>query len=410
MDLNESPEHRAYRARVRAWFEQHRPGRLDTLTERRAWHRQLYDAGFVGMGWPKAYGGHEASPIEQAIVGEEMASANVPGIINTLGIGFIGPTLIAHGTEGQKQQYLKKILTAEELWCQLYSEPDSGSDLASLKTTAVRNGDHYVVNGQKVWSSQAKDADYAILLARTDPAAPKHKGISYFILDMHTPGIEVRPLKQITGSSEFCEEFLTDVKVPVEDRIGEEGQGWVLAQTTLGFERGGSLLARVTAHKAVLNRLIEVCKTLPRNGGIAIDDPLVRQKIGRMVAEVEVLRYAGLRLLSKLEKGERPGPESSVDKLYYSEMDKRHQEWMQEILGPYGQIMADPPDEVALNIVPTRDGEGSWAYNFLWSRAGTIYSGSSEIQKNIIGERVLGLPREPRADRVGRAERVGREG
>ena len=306
-----------------------------------------------------------------------------------------------------KQQYLKKILTAEELWCQLYSEPDSGSDLASLKTTAIRNGDHYVVNGQKVWSSQARHADYAILLARTDPAAPKHKGISYFILDMHTPGVEVRPLKQITGSSEFCEEFLTNVKVPVENRIGEEGEGWMLAQTTLGFERGGSLLARVTAHKAVLNRLIEVCKTLPRNGGVALDDPLVRQKIGRMAAEVEVLRYAGLRLLSKLEKGERPGPESSVDKLYYSEMDRRHQEWMQEILGPYGQIMADPPDEVGLNIMATRDGEGSWAYNFLWSRAGTIYSGSSEIQKNIIGERVLGLPREPAVDDVPFRELLG---
>lgn len=402
MDLNESPEHRAYRARVRGWFEQNRPGRLETWDERRAWHRKLYDAGFVGMGWPKAYGGQEASPIEQAIVGEEMVRAQVPGTINSLGIGFIGPTLIAHGTEAQKQRYVKKILTAEELWCQLYSEPGSGSDLASLKTTAVRDGDHYVVNGQKVWSSQAFNADYAILLARTDPTAPKHKGISYFILDMHAPGVDVRRLKQITGSSEFCEEFLTDVRVPVENRIGEEGQGWELAQTTLGFERGGNLLARVTAHKAALNRLIEICKTLPRNGGVAIDDPLVRQKIGRMLAEVEVLRYAGLRLLSKLEKGQRPGPESSVDKLYYSEMDKRHQELIQEILGPFGQLLENAPPEVELGITPTREGEGSWAYNFLWSRAGTIYSGSSEIQKNIIGERVLKLPREPRADRMAR--------
>ena len=403
MDLNESQEHRAYRARVRSWFEQHRPGTLETLEDRRAWHRTLYDAGFVGMGWPKAYGGQEASPIEQAIAGEEMARSQVPGTINSLGIGFIGPTLIAHGTEAQKQRYVKKILTAEELWCQLYSEPDSGSDLASLKTTAVRDGDHYIVNGQKVWSSQAFNADYAILLARTDTAAPKHKGISYFILDMHAEGVDVRRLKQITGSSEFCEEFLTNVRVPVENRIGEEGQGWELAQTTLGFERGGSLLARVTAQKATLYRLIEVCKTMPRNGGVAIDDPLVRQKIGRMLAEVEVLRYAGLRLLSKLEKGQRPGPESSVDKLYYSEMDKRHQELIQEILGPYGQLLEGAPAELALGMRSTREDEGSWAYNFLWSRAGTIYSGSSEIQKNIIGERVLKLPREPRADRMVRA-------
>ena len=403
MDLNESQEHRAYRARVRSWFEQHRPGTLETLEDRRAWHRTLYDAGFVGMGWPKAYGGQEASPIEQAIAGEEMARSQVPGTINSLGIGFIGPTLIAHGTEAQKQRYVKKILTAEELWCQLYSEPDSGSDLASLKTTAVRDGDHYIVNGQKVWSSQAFNADYAILLARTDTAAPKHKGISYFILDMHAEGVDVRRLKQITGSSEFCEEFLTNVRVPVENRIGEEGQGWELAQTTLGFARGGSLLARVTAQKATLYRLIEVCKTMPRNGGVAIDDPLVRQKIGRMLAEVEVLRYAGLRLLSKLEKGQRPGPESSVDKLYYSEMDKRHQELIQEILGPYGQLLEGAPAELALGMRSTREDEGSWAYNFLWSRAGTIYSGSSEIQKNIIGERVLKLPREPRADRMVRA-------
>jgi alkylation response protein AidB-like acyl-CoA dehydrogenase len=402
VDLNESPEHRAYRATVRTWFEQNKPGPLETLEDRRAWHRKLYDAGFVGMGWPKVYGGQEASPIEQAIVGEEMVRSNAPGTINGLGIGFIGPTLIAHGTEEQKQRYVKKILTAEELWCQLYSEPGSGSDLASLKTTAVRDGDHYVVNGQKVWSSQAYNADYAILLVRTDTTVPKHKGISYFILDMHAPGVEVRRLKQITGSAEFCEEFLTNVKVPVENRIGDEGEGWVLAQTTLGFERGGSLLARATRHKMVLNRLIEVCQTMPRNGGVAIDDPLVRQKIGKMMVETEVLRYAALRLLSNLQKGKRPGPESSVDKLYYSEMDKRHQETILEILGPYGQMFEGLPEELSLDLEATRDGEDSWAHNFLWSRAGTIYSGSSEIQKNIIGERVLKLPREVRADRLAR--------
>jgi alkylation response protein AidB-like acyl-CoA dehydrogenase len=400
MDLQETQEDRAYRARVRAWFEQNKPGRLETLEDRRAWHRKLYDAGFVGMGWPKEYGGQNARPMEQAIVAEEMARANVPGTINTLGIGIVGPTLIAHGTEEQKRRYIPKILTAEEIWCQLYSEPGSGSDLASLRTSAVRQNGHYVVNGQKVWTSQGYMADFGILLARTDPSVPKHRGISYFIIDMHAPGVEVRPLKQITGSSEFCEEFLTDVKIPVENRIGEEGQGWELAQTTLGFERGGNTLARVARHKANLNRLIEVCRTLPRNGGSALDDPVVRQKIGRMLTEVEVLRYAGLRILSKLEKGQRPGPESSVDKLYYSEMDKRHQELVQEILGPYGQLTEGLMPEFALDPDASDGGDQTWAYNFLWSRAGTIYSGSSEIQKNIIGERVLKLPREPRADRM----------
>ncbi|MFN8524477.1 MAG: acyl-CoA dehydrogenase family protein [Chloroflexota bacterium] len=400
MDLRESPEDHAYRLRVRSWFESNPPGPLETLDQKRAWHRKLYDAGFIGMGWPREYGGQGARPMEQAIVSEEMARASVPPGINSLGIGFIGPTLIAHGSDYQKERFVKKILTAEELWCQLYSEPGSGSDLASLKTTAVRQGDHYVVNGQKVWSSQAYMADYGILLARTDTSVPKHKGISYFIIDMHAPGVDVRPLKQITGSSEFCEEFLVNVKIPVENRIGEEGQGWELAQTTLGYERGGNLLSRVARSRANLNRLVEICREIPRRGGTALDDPLVRQKIGRMLAETEVLRYAGLRLLSKLEKGERPGPESSVDKLYYSEMDKRHQEWIQEILGPYGQLTQGLDDGLSLNAESEMGLDSSWAYNYLWSRAGTIYSGSSEIQKNIIGERVLKLPREIRADRV----------
>jgi alkylation response protein AidB-like acyl-CoA dehydrogenase len=334
---------------------------------------------------------------------EEYARADAPYLsVNFVGMMHAGPTLIAEGNDEQRAAHLPAILRGEQVWCQGFSEPTAGSDLASMRTRAVRDGDHYVVNGQKVWSSQAYNADYAILLARTDTTVPKHKGISYFILDMHAPGVEVRRLKQITGSAEFCEEFLTNVKVPVENRIGDEGEGWVLAQTTLGFERGGSLLARATRHKMVLNRLIEVCQTMPRNGGVAIDDPLVRQKIGKMMVETEVLRYAALRLLSNLQKGKRPGPESSVDKLYYSEMDKRHQEMILEILGPYGQMFEGLPEELSLDLEATRDGEDSWAHNFLWSRAGTIYSGSSEIQKNIIGERVLKLPREVRADRLAR--------
>ena len=357
------------------------------------------------MGWPKEYGGRAARPMEQAIVGEEMARLNIPGGVNGLCIGFIGPTLIAHGTEAQKQRYVPKILSAQEIWCQLYSEPNAGSDLAGLRTEAVResfeDGEFYVVNGQKVWTSQAHLADFAVLLARTDPHVPKHRGISYFIFDMHAPGVEVRPLKQITGHSEFNEVFFTNVKVPVENLIGAEGQGWELAQTTLGYERGGNLLGRVIHHQSNLLRLVQVCRELPRNGGTALDDPVVRQKIGQMLVDVEVLQSQALRVLSKLDKGERPGPESSVDKLSYSEMDKRHQELIQSILGPYGQLDDGMPKELALH--PDRVAglqDESWVYNFLRSRAGTIYSGSSEIQKNIIGERVLGLPREPRADRT----------
>src|SRR5579859_2443352 len=405
VDLSYSPEDEAFRSKVREWFEQNRAGRLETHAQRRDWHRKLYEAGFIGMGWPKEYGGQAAGPMEQAIVGEEMARLDVPGGVNGLGIGFIGPTLIAHGTEAQKQRYIPKILNAEEIWCQLYSEPNAGSDLAGLRTKAVResfeDGEYYLVNGQKVWTSSAHLADFAVLLARTDPDVPKHKGISYFIFDMHAPGVEVRPLKQITGSSEFNEVFFTDVKVPVENLIGAEGQGWELAQTTLGFERGGNLLGRVVHHRASLQRLIEVCRQLPSNGATKLDDPVVKQKLGQMLVEVEVLYYQALRLLSRANKGQRPGAESSIDKLYYSEMDKRHQELIQSILGPYGQLEQESmPVELALNPDGIAGQDSTWVYNFLRSRAGTIFSGSSEIQKNIIGDRVLGLPRAPRADRA----------
>ena len=401
MDLNYSAEDERFRQHVRRWFAEHPSGPLTTLEEKKAWQRKLYDAGFVGMGWPRQYGGHEARPMEQAILAEEMALADVPGPINSLALGLLGQTLIVHGSARQKERYLRPMLTADEIWCQLYSEPDSGSDLASLKTAAVREGDRWIINGQKVWTSLGPIADYGMLLARTDQTVPKHRGISYFILDMHQPGIEVRPLKQITGSSEFAEIFFTNATTPAENLIGQEGQGWELAQTTLGFERGGSVLARVTRHQANMRRLLQVATGLSRDTVSLVQDPVVRQKLGRMVVEVEVLRYAGLRVLSKLEQGMRPGPESSVDKLYYSELDKRHQELVQDILGPYGQIEEGLPEQYALNSSTSRGDDSTWAYNFLWSRAGTIYAGSSEIQKNIIGERVLKLPREPRADRMG---------
>ncbi len=403
MDLTYSAEDEAFRERVRSWLAANMPSRINNLEERIAWHRSLYEAGYLGMGWPREYGGWTARPMEQAIVGEEMARVNAPATANGLGLSIVGPTLIVHGTEAQKQRYVRKILTAEELWCQLYSEPNAGSDLAALRTSAERQGDVFVVNGQKVWTSYAKHSHFGVLLARTDPDVPKHQGISYFILDMGTPGVEVRPLRQITGGAEFCEVFFDDVKVPAENLIGEVGQGWKLAQTTLSFERGGNTLGRVVRHQANLARLTEVCGMLDRGGRLAIDDPVVRQKLGRMLVEGEVMRYGGLRILSKLEKGQRPGAESSIDKLFCSELDKRHQELILEIIGPYGLMEDDVPEEVGLRGDNVHGQPATWAYNFLWSRAGTIYAGSSEIQKNIIGERVLGLPREPRADRLARA-------
>jgi alkylation response protein AidB-like acyl-CoA dehydrogenase len=399
MDLTYAPEDRAFREQCRAWLEANVPRHdLMALDERKAWHRKLYEAGYVGMLWPKEYGGWGATPMQQAIVQDEMARAGAPPAINGLGIGFIGPTIIVHGTDWQKQRYLKKMLTAEEIWCQLYSEPNAGSDLASLRTRAEAQGDHFLVNGQKIWTSSGPIADWGILLARTDPGVPKHKGISCLLLNMRQPGVEVRPLRQITGHSLFSEVFMTNARAERRDLIGNPGQGWEIAQTTLGYERGANSLGRVTRYAISFTQLVRAAKDLRRGGRPLLQDPVVRAKMGKLYAELEVQRYAALRALSALDKGEAPGPFSSVTKLSYTEFEKRFYETALEILGPYGQLMSATAD---YEEVDTSSGEpGTWATAFLWSRAGTIYSGSSEIQKNIIGERVLGLPKEVRADRL----------
>jgi alkylation response protein AidB-like acyl-CoA dehydrogenase len=400
MDLHYAPEDLAFRQATRRWFEANTP-RVEpkTLDERKAWHRTMYDAGYIGMLWPREYGGRGATPMQQAIVQDEMAHASAPPPINGLGIGFIGPTIIVHGTEAQKQRYLPKILTAEEIWCQLYSEPNAGSELAGLKTRAEDAGDHFVVNGQKIWTSSGPIADWGILLARTDLKAPKHKGISCVLFNMRQPGVEVRPLKQITGSSLFSEVFMTNARAETSDLIGKLNGGWEIAQTTLGYERGANSLGRVTRYLTAFHQLVKSAKELTRNGKTLIEDPVVRAKLGKVFAELEVQRYAALRVLSALSKGQPIGAASSITKLSYTEFEKRYYEICLEILGPWGQLMSAPDDVV--EEVSTSSGEpGTFATAFLWSRAGTIYSGSSEIQKNVIGERVLGLPKEVRADRM----------
>jgi alkylation response protein AidB-like acyl-CoA dehydrogenase len=398
MDLAYSSDDEAFRQHVRSWLAARLPVKRDTLQDRRAWHKQLLEAGFVGIGWPRAYGGQEARPMQQAILNEEMVKAGAPPHASGPGMSLVAPTLFALGSEQQKRRYLPRILRAEDLWCELYSEPNAGSDLASLQTAAVRDNGHYVVSGQKIWTSGAFTADLGILLARTDPNVPKHQGISYFVVDMHTPGIEVRPLRQITGDAEFCEVFLTDVRIPAENLIGKEGEGWRGAQTTLSYERGGNTLSAATSRQIALERLIRTCG---RSG--AIEDALVRNKLGRMLVDVSVMRSAGFRILSTLEKDQRPGAESSVQKLSSSEMEQRHQEMYQEILGSYGQLAESLPGGYRVQQTgSTITGEpipDNWLFPYAWSRALTILAGTSEIQRNIIGERVLGLPREPRADR-----------
>ena len=399
MDLRPSPEDVAFRRRTRAWLEAHVPRVApETADARRAWHRALYEAGYGGMGWPREYGGQSATPMQQAIVADELARINAPPPMNHLGISIVGPTLIVHGTEAQKRRYLRKILTAEELWCQLYSEPGAGSDLASLRTRAEDRGDHFRTTGQKIWTSGGAAADWGLLLARTDPAAPKHAGLSCFLVGMRQPGVEVRPLRQITGSAHFSEVFLTDARIEATDVVGRLGQGWEIAQTTLAYERGGGALARVTRYAAAFGQLVRAARELRRDGRPLLDDRAVRARLGRIYAELEVQRYAALRVLSALEKGESPGAASSITKLAYSEFEKRYLEAAQEILGPWGQLTGDLPHDFL--AVDTSSGEpGSWAHAFLWSRAGTIYAGSSEIQKNVVADRVLGLPRDARADR-----------
>ena len=405
MDLNFSAEDIAFRNKVRVWFEANTPKQpLKTLEERKAWCAKLYEAGYVGMGWPKEYGGQNARPMEQAIVQDEMARVNAPAGQMGLGVGIVGPTIIHHGTEAQKQRFIKNILKANEIWCQLFSEPNAGSDLASLKTKAEDKGAHWEINGQKVWTSSGYFADWGLLIARTDPSVVKHLGISMFLLNMKQPGVEVRQLKQIHGGAEFCEVFFTNARVEKDMLIGALNQGWQYTQTTFGYERGSGTLNRVTNHMMTLRRLVEATKHLKVNGHTAWEDAGVRQKLGRAVVEIEAMRYSGLRILSRLEKGQRPGPESSIAKLTYSEFAKRFHEWILDILGPYGGLTDGVPDELKGDVQ-----HRNWSYDFLGVRSGTIAAGTSEVQRNIIGERVLGLPKEVRSDRIEIAQQKAKQ-
>jgi alkylation response protein AidB-like acyl-CoA dehydrogenase len=394
MDFNYSEEAEAFRREFRAWLDANLPkSRLknDLPTEFGAdddyqfhleWHKKMHSGGWVGVSWPREYGGRGATLEQQVVYNEEMTRANAPGIVNGLGIMLVGPTLIQWATEAQKQRYIPKILSAEEIWCQGYSEPNAGSDVASLQTRAVEEGDYFIVNGQKVWTSGAHHADWCILLTRTDPEAPKHKGISYLLVDMHSPGMTVRPLVQITGDRGFNEVFFEDVRVPKKNIVGEKNQGWQVAVTTLMFERTG-ISARQEMTGAVED-LAQLTKSIRHNGRSAWDDTSVRQKIAGFACEAAALRYSNLRQLTRRLKGLPPGPEGSVGKLSASELNMRIVKFAMELLGPYSQMTDEAP--FAMD-------NGKWLYKMLAARALTIAGGTSEIQHNIIGERVLGLPK-----------------
>jgi alkylation response protein AidB-like acyl-CoA dehydrogenase len=384
MDLNLNPDETKFRDELAAWLKANVPSdwevrRLrDTMHERfaflRTWQKKVYEAGWAGVAWPKAYGGRGATLMEQVIFTQEMAKVNAPPLANVLGLSLIGPTIVHHGTEAQKKRFLPNILSGDEIWCQGFSEPNAGSDLAGLRTEARLEGDHYIVNGQKIWNSYGWAADWCALVTRSDPGSQKHKGLTYLLVDMKSPGVEVRPLRQLTGESEFTELFFRDVKVPAENVLGKAGDGWNVALGTLAHERATLGFAMQIAMRRQLDRLIEVS-----NG----NDPIIRQKLAQSYVENEVLRLNHMRAVSKIIQSGAPGAEGSILKLGWSESNQHFQILAQEILGPYAQLTGG---EFAID-------NGMYAYSYLRTRGNTIEAGTSEVQRNIISQHVLGLPK-----------------
>jgi alkylation response protein AidB-like acyl-CoA dehydrogenase len=392
MDLRLSELHQKFRDDLRAWLAANleRPWRdhlresgatEDRLVEvRRAWQRKLHAAGYLGLDWPREWGGRGLTAVEKTIFEEEIARADAPPIVNFLGIGLLGPALIHHGTEEQRRRYLPPMLSGDEVWCQGFSEPGAGSDLAALKTAARLDGDEFVVNGQKVWTTFGPWADWIFVLARTD-SKDRYGGISFLLVKLDTPGVTVRPLRQITGESEFGEVFFEEARVPRANIVGDIGAGWKIAMTVLAYERGAMALAYSARYERDLSALASACREIGRTGQV------VRDKLGRLLVENEVLRANGLRMLAEIADGKIPGPEASLEKLYWSEFDQRFRETALDLLGPGGQLLR--ASELSRPDV-------DWGREFLWSRAETIFSGSSEVQRNIVARRALALPEGPR--------------
>ncbi len=389
MDLRFTEEHEEFRAELRRWLaanlercwqqEVRDPDHDEhSLFElRRRWQRKLNEAGYLGMGWPPEWGGRGASAIEQAILEEELYRADAPQIPNTLGVGLLGPTLIHYGTEEQRRRFIPRMLACDEVWCQGFSEPGAGSDLASLRTRAEPDGEDFRITGQKVWTTFGPWADWIFVLARTD-MEDRYGGITFFLVPIHQDGVEVRAIKQATGESEFGETFFDGALAKREHIVGKVGQGWQIAMTLLGYERGAQSLAYPAQNDKYLDALIA---GLRDNGSIERSD--VRETLGRLVVENEVMRANGLRTLATLAEGKAPGPESSIAKILWSEYAQRQSDAALDLLGPQAQLTVQ-----ASRTRPDMD----WPREYLWSRAGTIYSGSSEIQRNIVAKRVLQMP------------------
>jgi alkylation response protein AidB-like acyl-CoA dehydrogenase len=376
LDLTLSPNEQAFRDELRAWIEENHPGEEpkgddEGFDFRRDWQRKLHEAGYAGLSWPEEYGGRGATLVEQAIFGEELTRAKAPAPVNVLGLAMGGPVVIAHGTDEQKQRYLEPILSAEEIWCQGFSEPEAGSDLASLKTKAVKSNGEWVVTGQKVWTSFAHKAKWCMLVARTDPEVPKHQGLTYFLMDMEQDAVQVRPLRQITGDPEFNELFIEEARIPEENVVGGVGNGWTVAITTLMHERAGLGAGAAASVRIALGQLME----LARERGVA-DDPVIRQRIGQLYIEAEALRLNSWRGLTQIMKKGQPGPEGSLPKWQWAEANQALTELAMDIRGEEGPVS-----------------ESEWTYRFLRARGNSIEGGTTEVLKNIVAERVLGLPK-----------------
>jgi len=394
----------AYREKVRAFLGEKLPagftgiGSLegDALVEfTTEWRTTLYEAGYLAPGWPEEYGGAGLSALEQVILAEEFARAGVPtgGPNDVFGIQMLGNTLLIMGTEEQKKYYLPRILSGEDTWCQGYSEPNAGSDLGNVGLRGVRDGDQWILNGQKIWTSAGHLADHIFTLARTDPDAPKHKGISFLLVDMRQPGIEVRPIRMINGDSEFNEVFYTDATAPVDNVVGGMNNGWAVAMTLLGFERGEAAATLPIRFQAEIDRLF----MLAAERGLT-SDPVMRQKLAWAYSKVQIMRYSGMRVLTNFLRGHHPGPDGAISKLYWSEYHRTVTELATHILGAEAMVPTGrmPSSSFQTDDAGAPNSSASWVGTFLSSRAGTIYAGSSQIQRNIIGEMVLGLPKEPR--------------
>jgi alkylation response protein AidB-like acyl-CoA dehydrogenase len=377
MDLTFSESEIAFRDELRTWFGEYHPGFEPDGDEdgryawRRDFQRRLADGGWAAVHWPREYGGRGATLTESAIFFEELGRSGAPLPANVLGLLLAGPTIMTWGTEQQKERYLSPILTADEIWCQGFSEPDAGSDLASLKTRAVRDGDEWVITGQKVWTSAAQYSKWCMLVARSDPDAPKHKGLTYFLLDMEQDGVQIRPLRQITGEPEFNELFLDGARVPHENVLGGTGNGWKVALTTLMNERAGLGFFLQVRLRQLLDRLIDEAA---RDG--LLEDPVVADRLGELHLRTEIVRLTAYRGLTAIEKYGQPGPEGSLTKWMWSDTNQRLTQLAAELLGPRALRAGDP-----------------WAYELLRARGNSIEGGTTEVLKNIVAERVLGLPK-----------------